>query len=343
MSSSEPQQAPNARIIAKLQKILALANTPIPPDASDALRASMEAEATHAAQMAQELMAAYNLSMAELGATGGTQEGDKRTTDKYERSAMFTYWRKLWEACAVVNYCWYEAIKIQEWKRGHDGNYKYHYKTHHHQFIGREVNVAATKVLGEYLEETVNRLCPYKPGRSSSKSQVSWKEGCVQRLVERLHEQKREIERRDAQQREAAAASNTGTAITLRSVAKFEEDENYAHKYGREALLRMQSYRHAEGCDCRFCEQRRESLVRYEQQRAASVATEKPETPAQKRKRQEREQRQSDKYWEQQARKQERERNKYDQDALKQGRQAAENISLNKQVGGGNSTKTLGE
>ena len=56
--------------------------------------------------------------------------------------------------------------------------------------VGRRANVAAAKVLLAYLVEAVERGCPYN---GSTHSGYSWKEGCSDRLQQRLWRRRREL------------------------------------------------------------------------------------------------------------------------------------------------------
>jgi hypothetical protein len=68
------------------------------------------------------------------------------------------------------------------------------------------------------------------------------------------------------------------------------------------------------------------------EQRAKREAEEAAKTPAQRKREAERAKRDSDRYWERARREQERREAKVDQDALRLGRRAAEDISLDAQI-----------
>lgn len=96
------------RISDKIRKLMALAgNNP------------SEAEAAAAMAKAQELLASYNLDMAQLDQSTATADRDKRDAmgggvrlkQKVERSAMFVFQRQLWQALAETNFCVYWATK----------------------------------------------------------------------------------------------------------------------------------------------------------------------------------------------------------------------------------------
>lgn len=309
--------------IDKIRKLLALANN-----------AGTEAEASLAAQRAQELLAAYNLEMSQIDAAPdrkATSADSRRVKDTYQRSAMFAYQRQLWDAIAKCNYCWYEPSPVY----GYIGT-NYQIKTYHHYLIGREANVVATRMMGDYLEKAISRLCPFKPGRDSSKSWISWKEGCAARLCERLWDKRREMEEQSSRaSSQAQAAGATSTALmTLRDVATTEDDENYRFVHGEDAYQRRMSYRHnVATCECRYCTERREWNAKWDEEKKNEVVV--PESPAERKARLHREEVQN-RRWERQAdaerRKRERDWNNKDKNAYWAGARTADDISLDSQI-----------
>lgn len=306
------------KVMERIKKLLNLANN-----------AGTEEEASKAAQMAQEMLAAYNLEMSQIDAlqdATASAESGKRVKENYTRSAMFQYQRVLWKALAEANFCWYEAVPV--YKTNKLGNMMR--STYHHYLIGREVNVLGTRMMGDYLEETINRLVPFKPGRDSSKSWISWKEGCTARLVERLNEKKWEMVRESQRKQEEAVAQNSSsTALALADVVKSEEDANYLFVHGREAYERMLSWRHdQENCQCEHCVARRKQAERWAAQRALPGEVEEPkiETEAQKRKREEKERRASARYWRQDEARRQRKWAKKDVSAYRAGEEMGSKI-----------------
>lgn len=316
-------------VIGKIRKLLSLAqNNP------------SEQEAAVAMAKAQEMMAAYNLEMTQLDAapdpTKKSATDFKRVKEKYERSALFDFQRALWEAVARVNYCYYEAIPV--YKTNTLGvRLKANY---HHYLIGREANVVMTKIMGEYLEEVITKLCPYKVG----KPMFSWKEGCAARLVERLNIKRWELE---AQSREASKraqeAGGTSTALmTMDNVSQTEEDLNYREQWGQDAYERRLATRHnRETCECKYCTRDREfwTRIKEDEKRAVLVPDDAPpakqETEAQRRKREEREARADKRYWDAQDRKDKAKWAKKDMRAYNQGHAKGSDVGLDPQVRGG--------
>lgn len=319
----DTDQGKIAKIIDKVEKMLRLA-----------ANAGTEEEATTAANMAQEYLAAYNLSLADvdINSDRGPKAEDVRVKETTKKVALYAWQKVLWEAISKSNYCWYRRVAEYHY------NAKGHYvpRTFHHYIIGSQANVITTRLMGEYLEQTLSRLCPYKPGRDSSKSWNSWKEGCAARLAERLNEKLRQMMRETREKAEQAAASNTCTAISLVDVMVREDDMNYREEYGEEAYQRRLCFRnHADGEwveGCENCENRKK-WAEQDAERAAKLPPAKEETEAQKRKREDREARRSAKWWERYQQRQAREWAKKDQTAFKQGAEAGETIGLNAQVG----------
>ncbi len=186
-----------------------------------------EAEASMLVAKAQELLAKYNLQMSQLDAAEPERASSaKRVKDTYTRSALFDYQRELWKAVAEANFCVYEPIpifKVNTLGVRLKSNY-------HHFLIGREENVIATRIMGDYLEEMVSRLCPYPGG----KPMFSWKEGCAARLTERLQAKRKEME----EQSQAAPANTGEMEIVLHDAYVSEDDQNYRFIHGEEAYQR---------------------------------------------------------------------------------------------------------
>lgn len=220
---------------------------------------------------------------------------------------MYEYQRNLWAAIAQVNYCWYGTVPVYKGSR---------VVTRHHHLVGREANVVATKAMGDYLEQAINRLCPWQGKECLSRSDMSWKRGCAERLINRLHERKWAMEKKDAEVKEAADGSST--AITLRSVAKAEYEANYDFLYGEGAYQRDKAARDAA---------------------AAAIAEVKPkeETAAERAKREKRQQRAQEKA----EREWQRKWAATDVTAYHQGRVAGEKIGLDAQVGAGKAAGVL--
>lgn len=207
-----------AAVIERVKKLLALAQGN-----------ANENEAASASAMAQKLMEDHNIDMAVLGKSGKGTQGAR--SDKKEKGGLYGWQRDLWKACAELNMCVYWSIKGLE--RG---------SVYEHRVLGSEVNVLATKLMAEYLEQTTNRLAQDKAKRDGYRSPfvrelIAYREGIASRLVERLRDLRRErIENDERKKREAAAAAShpsaaPGTSIVLADVIQSEDDLNtdYLH------------------------------------------------------------------------------------------------------------------
>jgi len=175
------------KIIQRLQRLLALAEG----------RGATEAEAALAMERAQDLLAKHNLSMASVFAAGAkdTEKREESELDAIKgskgRAAMYKWQQELMRSIADANYC-------RHWIRT---TYNRRSKLNSHVLIGRESNVVACRLMFEYLLQSMDRMIPVK---DQSRSAYSWKEGCVDRLVERISQQR--WDREEANRKEAAEA-----------------------------------------------------------------------------------------------------------------------------------------
>ena len=282
-----------------------------------------EKEAASYMAKAQELMAKYNLDMAQVGSATDTKAGAdythpedianmKRVKDTHKRGAMYEYQRNLWATVATANYCWHWTIPIYK-----DVNGTSRVVTRHHMIVGREVNVISAKLMGDYLEQTINRMCPYQGSQCLSRAAISWKEGCASKLQVRLRTRYSELKE------ESTKVSENSTALTLVGVENAEYDANYAFLYGEKALQDKRA---------------RDIARRTEQaEQIINAPAEKAETNAERKKREARYarnsakwQRQSDAKWA-----------KKDINAWYEGRSKGEEISLDSQVDKGKGERSI--
>ena len=178
------------KIIKRLQALLALAEG----------RGATEAEAALAMERAQDLLAKHNLSMASVFAAGA-KDTEKREESELAaikgskgRAAMYKWQQELMRSIADANYC-------RHWIRTTYNAYNGHSKLNSHVLIGRESNVVACRLMFEYLLQSMDRMIPVN---DKSRSAYSWKEGCVDRLRERIEQQR--WDREEANRKEAAEA-----------------------------------------------------------------------------------------------------------------------------------------
>lgn len=212
----------NDNIVRKIQKLLALAQS------------SNEAEANLAMARAQELLAEYNLELAAVKGAyveGGTNapEPEKRERTKIPYSAFYKYQQQLWRALAEANFCWYWVADTTEeyGKRTDIGIEVRHRKVKRHMLLGTESNVIVVRMMGEYLEDTMERILPFPNTERLSRSAISWKTGCAERLVQRIN--LLAAERMEAITKPTESGC---TAIALRDVIQAEYEANYDAAYG---------------------------------------------------------------------------------------------------------------
>lgn len=308
------EQAPSSRIADKIAKLLKLANGN-----------TTEAEASAAMEKVQELLANYNLTMADIEAHGGkTADDGKREKVKHEKSAMYEYQRNLMKVVAEVHFCIYFASEKSTWS---DKGQRWTRKKVHN-IIGREVNVISARQMFDYLNGTIDKLANavYPPPTNLCKSAVSWKEGCAARLQERLRTRAYEANQRqrqeaEAAQKRAAAASPTATTtalVLLTDIRQMEDDLNRDFHYGLEPGT---------------------TALRRAQYAAMPVEPVKEWVDTRTDKEKERDRKANEKYWERQQRNEERKWANKDMSAYRAGQQKGDTIGLDPQVGHSESKK----
>lgn len=197
------------KIVERIQKLLNLARD----------GGATEGEANNAMEMAERLMLANNLSIAQVEMSGGAAT-EKRLKEQSKGRANYRWQRWLMSAIATANYC--HVLSIVEKRRiryGAERDYVTGY-----QIIGRASNVASTKVMYDYLLQTCARLrADYEmnPGRTSRDGAL-FVEGLAFRLAQRVEERHEEMlrkQRREAEEAKARAAhpaaAPTGNALVV--------------------------------------------------------------------------------------------------------------------------------
>jgi hypothetical protein len=204
-----------------------------------------EAEAASAAAKAQELLVAYNLDMSAIG--DGTSESGKRE-DARQRGGMYTYERRLWNSIADLNFCFY--FRVREYNKV---RYKGRTWSFKHRLVGRKINTTATKMMGDYLQGTIERICRerFPDARQFFSSEaVAYREGMASAVLEKLADRRRDLlreEQRKARAAEKAARSagrdgvSTATALTITSLKKSEQEANYDFMHGEGAWARKEA------------------------------------------------------------------------------------------------------
>ena len=208
-----------------------------------------EAEATAALEKAQALLVAYNLDMSVVEQASG-QSGKR--LDEMVSGGMHRYQRNLWRHIAELNFCMYWTQK----NRVRDGSFqakKGRKWTHEHRLVGRTVNVAATKGMACYLDQTIERLCREMLGGERSmqyysSDAVAFREGVADRVIEKICDRREGLikkERRDA----AAAAKKAAEAglslskeLTISGLTEAEEAGNYDFLNGEGAWAKKKAW-----------------------------------------------------------------------------------------------------
>jgi hypothetical protein len=226
-------------VVAKVEKLLRLADKN--PNA---------AEAASATAKAQELLQAYNLSLAmvEQG-SGGSGAREKAML----KGGVYQYQRDLWKAVAELNFCLHwNRRKWEPYQRtvkSWDGTKRQvtdEKRVWIHCLVGRTVNTASTRAMATYLEQAIERLLRERLGPNQtnmlfSRWAVSYREGAAHNIIQRIYKRRRELlkeeerKRRDAEAAAVAATRagvSTATALTLSTYIDKETDANMDFIYG---------------------------------------------------------------------------------------------------------------
>lgn len=274
------------KILDQITKLLALA-----------AKAGTPAEGEAAAAKAQELMDKYNLDTVALERRKGTTSG-KREKEMLD-GGYYSYQRALFRKVAELNFCMYAAEEyraVREKDRKDvkmDGVTTYYYKKGdtiwktRHRLVGRTVNVAATKVMVGYLNQAINRVLRERltksdgtvgGGQLHSAWAVSFREGAVARLCDKIEEEREKAENKRAAERKRAAKVSgvaSGTALTLLDLKESENAANYDFLHGDGAWARVMEDRAAHAAElkrqreemARLAKENPEEYKRLEEQR----------------------------------------------------------------------------
>ena len=316
-----------------------------------------EAEAALAAEKAQALMTEHNLSMANIEAAGGQSgEEGQRVKDGVSHRQVYKWQRELMRAVADLNFCYCtEQVKYHARTTSFNG----------YQLIGRAANVVSTRTMFEYLVQTIERLARedvQDPKGYFTRYAHSFKEGCADRVVDRLRQRRdEEVARQERKAREEkarsahpGAATGNALAVVLGDYVQDEKDLNEDFRRGWPAgTTKSKRLEH----EAEWLQYQQEARERREIRRAILLsdrpeldpegelfdwlldgfdeesynrmnAPRKEETEAQRRKRKEKEQREHDRWWNQENRK----NSKKDWAGYSKGQQAGDSVGLDKQV-----------
>jgi hypothetical protein len=227
MTDQTNEQVIDPKLIARIKKMYALSKD----------GGATEGEADNAARMVQKLCLENNISLAQVESMGGVgEEGSARTKTGRKGNAMYKFQQTLMAACAQANFVYQEVA------------YKYtngHRRAKGYILIGREGNVIATQLLFDYLASTCENLgiayVDYDNRRRMSIEALSFKEGCADRIAERLiarHEEQLAEQKREARQRNAAAshpsaAPGTALVVVMEDYQQAEADRNNDLRLGK--------------------------------------------------------------------------------------------------------------
>lgn len=342
--------APNPRVLDLIQKLRNLSE-----DAG-----ATEAEATLAAEKMQALMTEHNLSMAQVEAAGGTAS-DSRIKEGVNHRQVYNWQKRLMRQIAELNFC-----HCAERYQARNGAYGARTSVFQgYQLVGRSANVASTQVMFEYLVQAIGRLAKERVSKGDYFTRYghSFKEGCADRLIERLQAKRREeVEEQERRRREQevrsrhpGAATTNALVVSLSDYVQDEIDLNNDVRQGWEpgtTKRRRDEYKQREEALKHQREAERmarraqllhdnpdlindpDRLFYLEQGYSAEMVDKwlKPETDAQRRKREAREERQQRAQWERIHRAHQRERDRLNRDGYEAGMEAGDDISLDRQV-----------
>ncbi len=236
MISSDNFTEEQQTILTKVEKLMRLA-----------AKNANENEAASATAKAMDLLAAYNLTSAQIDISG---DSGKRAEEKLI-GGFYKFERDLWRAIAELNFVWYfTRLKYIP----HDERHLHRSRTHTHQhvMIGKLVNIITTRNMAQSLMQTIERLTKVNyetvnmPPRSSWST--SFRRGVAERVIEKL-ERKRwdlleEEEKRVAEAAEKArkaGVSNVETGLTLATVKEREDEGNYDFIHGAGAFAKRRA------------------------------------------------------------------------------------------------------
>jgi hypothetical protein len=188
---------------------------------------------------------------------------------------FYQHERDLWAAISKLNFCVYRTVKVvYDAETAKREKRKY---AHHHRLIGRKVNILASKIMADYLLQTIERLTreycelerAWETFHPRSSTAVSFRKGATERLIEKIESRRQQIlaeERRaEAARAKAAAESGSttgGTALVISGLIQSEAQGNYDFINGEGAWAAREA-RIAE-LEAQWAEEDRKHLERLE-------------------------------------------------------------------------------
>jgi hypothetical protein len=246
------------KAITRARKILDMASRPPSDTDSPAQVAAKEAERAVAAEKFQAVLLEFNLTQAQVEASGG--EDGKREEIKL-KAGVYDWQRNLWEAVAELNFCMYwcqDVWRETEYKKtlwdGSKAMRTRYTRGKEHRLIGRVVNTQATINLCQYLEAAIEKAVRddlsaiYSDKLTMtrqlfSRYAMSFREGAADDVMRRVNEQRKDFLRKEAERAKeaaeraaeaAASGVSMSTAITLADYVQTEDDLNNDHRRGKE-------------------------------------------------------------------------------------------------------------
>lgn len=348
----------DAKLASKLQKLLNLARD----------GGATEGEANNAMEMAQRIARENNIDIATIEMAGGdageeAQRVKDNASGQGSRSwAMYRWQQELMAQIAAVNFCYVTISYTYNGRRSRPTGYN---------LIGRKSNVIMAKEMFTYLITTINRLLLDHNGGNAklnmSKYSNSWKEGCADRLRERLEErhtkaleeQRREANERNAAARHPAAATGNALVVVMTDFAREEEWLNRDMRFGYEPGTSKRQHEEYERATAERQRLAAEAMAKRIADATEAGATERElaairagyalnleqarlfvekidapdkRTEAQRRKDEEKDRKQQERWYEQARRREARERSRLDSRGYRAGHAAGGDIGLDKQV-----------
>lgn len=332
MATSVPNVSDS--IIRKIQLLFQMAQRKTNNDGT-----SNEAEAMAAMAKAQELLAQYNLDLnvvQEARVEGGTAQAvpEKRERQQFSRSAMYRWQQRLARAICEANFCWYWTVDTLDNKQVSGGSVRTFAHNRHvkrHVILGRQGNAKVAEMMYEYLADTIERVIPYQGRERLSRSANSWREGCAERLIERIEEKARKM--KEVPKPVAGAPVSGVVAMTVRDVHEAEFAANYDAQWGSGAYAKKKQ-RDAEN-SLRWKQEAEERAELMKLERQAETPEMRAKREAREDKEAEQQRKSNERYWHRQDQKEERERMRRDVHAYYQGQDRADDIGLDQQIGEG--------
>jgi len=297
------------KIVARVQKLLSLAGN----------SGATEAEAATAMEKAQGLLTAYNLDMTTV--TNGGDNGMGARGEERLHGGGTKWTQELWRAVADLNFCFY--FNVEEYRTRPGSSKKRMRATH--KLVGRTVNVVSTKIMCEYIEQTIERLV--KDNQPLNK--LAYEEGMSDRIIQRVNQRRREAlaeEQRKQQQAYSPGTTATANAVTLFQYSKDEYAANYDFMYGDGSYARSMA---AAAARNKAMEEALAAEKEWEKNHPAEAAKKRAEAEKRWSKHKTR--------WRQETAREQRRRS----GSYQEGYDKGGSVSLDQQVGKGRSNKLL--